>query len=240
MSAIANTLRHARARRNAAGLTLIEILVSLTILAMMSLLIYGAFDSMSRGKKAETLRSDRAREGREASARLVRELQSAFLSQHQPTNVSLVTRNTAFVGQSYSDFDRIDFTTFAHRRIGKESHESDQAEVGYFVVKDPEVDGKFDLVRREQTPIDIDPLRGGVVSVLAEDIETFDVKYLDPITGNWVETWDTTQITGQPNRLPWEVRVKIALKSVKNSPPFSYTTKTTLPIGQPLNFGFAR
>lgn len=233
-------VRVASARAAQAGLTMVEILVSLAILAMMSVLIYGSFESMSRGKKAETLRADRAREGREASARIVRELQSAFLSQHQPTNVSLITRNTAFVGQSYSDFDRIDFTTFAHRRIGKEAHESDQAEVGYFVVKDPEVDGKFDLVRREQTPIDIDPLRGGVVSVLAEDVDSFDVKYLDPVTGNWIETWDTTQVTGQPNRLPWEVRVKISLKSVKNSPPFSYTTKTTLPIGQPLNFGFAR
>jgi general secretion pathway protein J len=229
-------VRRARER----GLTLIEIIVSLAILAMMSVLLYGAFDSMSRGKKAEALRADRAREGREASARIVRELQGAFLSLHQPTNPSLITRNTAFVGQSSSDFDRLDFTSFAHRRIGKESHESDQAEIGYFVVKDPDVDGKFDLVRREQTPIDFDPLRGGVVSVVAEDVETFDVKYLDPMTGNWVETWDTTQLTGQPGRLPWEVKVTIALKSVRNSPPFAYTTKTTLPIMQPLNFGFPR
>ena len=207
---------------------------------MMSVLIYGAFDSMSRGEKAESMRANRAREGRGALTRIIRELQSAFLSAHQPTNPSLITRNTAFVGQSYSDFDRIDFTSFAHRRIDKEAHESDQCEIGYFVVKDPEVDGKFDLVRREQTPIDYDPLRGGVVTVMAENIETFDVKYLDPLTGNWIETWDTTQLTGQPGRLPWEVRVSITLKSIKNSPPFSYTTKTQIPIMQPLNFGFPK
>jgi general secretion pathway protein J len=227
-------------RAGARGLTLIEIIVSLAILAMMSVLLYGAFDSMARGKKAEGMRADRAREGREASARLVRELQGAFLSLHQPTNPSMITRNTAFVGQSSSDFDRIDFTSFAHRRIGKESHESDQAEIGYFVVKDPDVDGKFDLVRREQTPIDFDPLRGGVVSVVAEDVEMFDVKYLDPMTGNWLETWDTTQLTGQPGRLPWEVKITIRLKSVNNTPPFAYSTKTTLPMTQPLNFGFPR
>ena len=43
----------ARAR----GMTLLEILVSLAILAMMALLIYGAFDSMNSGIKGEEVRS---------------------------------------------------------------------------------------------------------------------------------------------------------------------------------------
>ena len=40
-----------RARHAARGMTLLEILVSLGILGMISILIYGAFDSMARGKR---------------------------------------------------------------------------------------------------------------------------------------------------------------------------------------------
>ena len=79
----------------------------------------------------------------------------------------------------------------------------------------------MDLVRREQTPIDLDPLRGASSNVVAEDVETFDMRYLDPLTGQWVETWDSTQVTGQPNRLPLEVRVRLVLKGVGARSPFA-------------------
>ena len=46
-------------RTHLRGMTLLEILVSIAILSMISLLIYGAFDSLSRGRKGEALRVDR-------------------------------------------------------------------------------------------------------------------------------------------------------------------------------------
>jgi general secretion pathway protein J len=226
-----------RTRTRSRGMTLLEILVSLGIMAMISLMIYGAFDSLSRGRRGEALRADRARQGRDAMERMSRELQSAFLSMHTPTNQVLITRLTAFYGQNSSQYDRVDFASFAHRRIVKEAKESDQAEIGYFVVKDPEVDGKMDLVRREQAPMDYDYKRGGIVNVIAEDVERFDLRYLDPLTGQWVDTWDSTQMNAQLNRLPLEIRIELELKPVRNSPPFKYVTKVMLPIQQPLKFG---
>ena len=227
--------RHRRRLRR--GMTLLEILVSLGIMAMISLLIYGAFDSLSRGRRGESLRADRARQGRDSVERIARELQSSFLSLHTPSQQGLITRLTGFVGQNSSQVDRIDFTSFAHRRITKEAKESDQAEIGFFVVKDPEVDGKMDLVRREQAPIDFDFKKGGVVNVLAEDVEKFDLRYLDPQTGQWTETWDSTSLIGQLNRLPLEVRIELELKPVRNTPAFKYVTKIVLPMQQPLKFG---
>jgi general secretion pathway protein J len=221
-------------------MTLLEVLVSLGILAMISLLIYGAFDSLSRGRRGEALRADRSRQGREAIERIQRELVSAFLSLHTPPNQALVTRTTAFIGTNGREFDRVDFTSFAHRRIVREAKESDQAEIGYFVVKDPDVEDKMDLVRREQAPPDLDPKRGGVVNLLAENVELFDIRYLDPQSGAWVETWDSTQLTAQLNRLPLEVKITLALKAVKNSPAFRYTNKVMIPIQQPLSFGIPR
>jgi general secretion pathway protein J len=227
-------------RSRARGMTLLEILVSLGIMSMIALMIYGAFDSLSRGRRGEALRADRARQGRDAIERMAHELQSAFISLHTPSNQALVSRLTGFYAQSSSDFDRVDFTAFAHRRISADTPESDQAEIGYFVVKDPDVDGKMDLVRREQSPIDYDFKKGGVVNVIAEDVERFELKYLDPMNGQWVDTWDSTQLTGQLNRLPLEIRIEIDLKPVRNTPPFKYVTKIMMPMQQPLAFGITQ
>jgi general secretion pathway protein J len=219
------------------GMTMIEVMVALAILAMVSVLIHGVFESLSRGKKGEEMRTDRAHQAREAIQRIVRDLSAAYLSLHAPQNQALLTRRTAFVGRSSIPFDRIDFTAFAHFRTDRDSHESDQAEVGYFVVRNPDIPDQMDLVRREQTPIDLDPLKGGIVNVVAEDVDQFDVRYLEPQTSQWLETWDSMQASGQPNRLPLEVKITLVLKGVGGGPPFAYTTKVFIPIQQPLSFG---
>jgi general secretion pathway protein J len=229
-----------RANVWARGMTMVEIMVAIAILALVAVLIHGVMESLSRGKKGEELRADRAHEGREALQRIVRDLSSAYLSMHVPAVQALVTQKTAFVGRSSIPFARVDFTAFAHMRTDRDSHESDQAEVGYFVVRNPDSPDKMDLVRREQTPIDFDPLKGGIVNVVAEDVEQFEVRYLDPQTSQWVETWDSMQITGQPNRLPLEVKITLVLNGVGGGPPYAYTTKVFLPIQQPLSFGIPR
>lgn len=226
-----------RAIARSRGMTMIELMVAIGILAMVAVLIHGVIDSLSRGRKGEGMRAERAHEGREAMQRIVRDLSGAYLSMHVPAIPVLMTERTAFVGKSSNPFDRIDFTAFAHLRTERDSRESDQAEVGYFVVADPDVPEKMDLVRREQTPIDFEPLKGGIVNVVAEDVQKFDVRFLDPMTSQWVETWDTMQITGQPNRLPFEVDITLVLKGVGGGPPYSYTTKIFLPIQTPLSFG---
>jgi general secretion pathway protein J len=219
------------------GMTMIEVMVAVAVLTMVAVLVHGVIDSLSRGKKAEAMRSERVHAGREALQRIVRDLSSAYLSMHVNANPALMTSKTAFVGKNSAPFDRLDFTAFAHLRTDRDAHESDQAEVGYFARKDPDGSDKMDLVRREQTPIDIEPTKGGLVDVVAEDIESFDVRYLDPKTAMWNETWDTTQVSGQPGRLPLAVAVTLVLKGVGGGASYSYTTKVFLPIQQPLAFG---
>ncbi len=137
---------------------------------------------MSRGRKGEALRVERAHEGREAILRMTRELQAAFLSLHNPQLPALITRTTAFVGKSGAGFDRLDFVAFAHRRIERDAKESDQCEVGYSAQKDPEVEDKMDLLRREQTPVDMFPTKGGIVSILAENVVDLRFRYMEPLT----------------------------------------------------------
>ncbi|MGH7270412.1 MAG: type II secretion system protein GspJ [Polyangiaceae bacterium] len=222
------------------GMTMLEVIVAIGIMAMVAVLIHGVMTSLARGKTSEAMRSERVHEGREGMQRIVRDLSCAYVSMHVPANPALMTERTAFVGRSASQFDRVDFAAFAHMRTERDSHESDQAEVGYFVLPDPDAPDKQDLVRREQTPIDLDPLKGGVVDVVAEDIEEFSLRYLDPMTSQWVDTWDSTQVTGQPNRLPLEVSIRLVLKGVGGGVSYDFATKVFLPIQQPLSFGIPR
>jgi general secretion pathway protein J len=226
-------------RGRARGLTLLEVMVAVAILAMVAVLTYGAFDGLSRGKKNLGRINDRYHQGRAALARMNQELTSAFLSMHQPLTEQQIRRITIFAGSNSSPADRIDFTSFSHRRLVKDSHESDQNEISYFGSPDPNVSGKIDLARRESPMIDLEPKRGGEVNVLVEDIDLFDVRYLDATTGMWTDTWDTSQATGQPGRMPFQIKITLALKN-GDAKPVVFTTKIAMAMLAPLSFAVSR
>ena len=93
------------------------------------------------------------------------------------------------------------------------------------------------------TSLDLEPRKGGRVDVLATDIDLFDLQYLDPLTGSWVDTWDTTQsLTGQPARLPVQVRIVLVLNggsregSSRGQQSIRLVTKVAPPIQNGLSF----
>ncbi len=205
-------MRNFRRQRSAHGFTLVELLVAIAVLAGISVVIYGAFSGMKRSREGVERLQDRYREGRLAMQRMTRELSGAFISLHAPILASLIVEKTAFVGTTGTPADRVDFDSFSNRRVDRNSHVSDQCELSYFGSQDPEQPGVTDLVRRISTTLDLDPKKGGHVEVLASDIDLFKLQYLDAQTGNWVDTWDTTQaITGQPSRLPLQVKIVLVL-----------------------------
>ena len=230
------------ARRASRGFTLIELLIAITILAMLSMLIYGAFSGMRNTKMGLERIGDRYREGRLAMARIARDLQGAYISAHLPIDASRTVVKTAFIGKSGGTADRLDFNSFSNVRRDQNSHVSDQAEISYFASQNPDENGVTDLARRISEYPDLEPTKGGRVEVLCTDIELFELEYLDPQSGSWTESWDTTQAAGQPNRLPLQVRVNLVLKGGKR-PKDSYERDvlrfhTQIPIQMlnPLNF----
>ena len=235
-----STPRHARPNR---GFTLVELLVAIVVLSLISVLIYNAFASMKRTREGIERVDDRYREGRLAMTRMTRELQSAYISLHAPINQSLLIQRTAFIGTSGTPADRLDFNSFSNRRMDKNSHISDQCELSYFGSSNPDLSGVTDLARRFSTTLDMDPKKGGRVEVLATDIDLFDLQYLDPLSGNWVDTWDTTQtLTGQPARLPVQVRILLVLNGGsrqgydRGQGTIRLVSKVSLPIDNALNF----
>jgi general secretion pathway protein J len=228
-----------RRRARSRGLTLLEVLVSIGILALIATLIYGAFDGMARSRAGLTKLDDRYQQGRSALARMSRELQSAFLSMHQPAQLSQAIRTTAFIGKNQGTQDRVDFTSFSHRRLGRNLHESDQNELSYFIARDPERSDKYDLVRREQKEIDLEPTKGGVINVICEDVAELDFSYLDQITGEWTETWDSTQAAGQFQRLPLQVKIRLVLRGGIGDVPIRLETRVPIAMQSAVTFGLS-
>lgn len=230
-----------RARRHR-GFTLVEVLIAVAVLAAISVLIYAAFAGLKRSKEGIERVGDRHREGRLALARISRDLQSAYLSLHAPIDQSIAVQKTAFVATRGTPADRLDFNAFSHRRLDRDSHESDQAEISYFGSTDPKQRSVTDLARRVSPRLDLYPEKGGRVDVVATDIDLFDLAYLDPLTGQWTETWDTNQATGQLNRLPLQVRIVLVLNGGRRSAAdraqqtIRLETKVPIHIQRPLTF----
>lgn len=224
------------------GFSLIEVVIAIAVLAMIATLVYQAMAGLEQTRQGLERVNDRYREGRLAMARITRELSSAYLSKHEPLNQAYLTRQTIFVAEADTPASSLDFHSFAHRRLDASARESDQMEVSYFGGRDPDRDGVWDLLRRESARLDDEPREGGRVEVLATDIDLFELAYLDPMSGEWLESWDSTSTTGELNRLPLQVHVLLILNGgrrpgVDRAPAtIRFESKISLPMQEPLVF----
>jgi general secretion pathway protein J len=212
--------------RRRQGLTLIEVMVAITILAMVSVIIFGGFTQTIAAKRQVEAQADRVHVTRVALERMVRELSMAYTSTHLNPNPALQTVRTCFIGGRSGRGSRIDFTSFSHRRLYRDAHESDQNEISYFMAPHPEESGQYVLARREQRRIDDDPQTGGTIQILIEDIEGFELEFLDPQTGDWLDAWDAAPDGGQQaNRLPTQVKIRVLLPNPNGRRPRVYATR---------------
>jgi general secretion pathway protein J len=218
------------------GFTLLEVILAVTVLALVGTMIYGGFSQTALNKVRVEEDVDHSRMVHMALERMVRELSMAFVSTHTNPSLDLRVVETAFIGKDHGRDDRIDFTSFSHRRLYRNARESDQNEISYFVTEHPDDQGVNVLARREQNRIDDDPRRGGKSQILVENVEEFNIEYYDPLLSEWVSTWDTEDVLAQPNRLPTQVRIRLAVKHPhRRGETQAFGTRVTIPLNYALN-----
>lgn len=224
-----------------AGMTLIEVMVAMAILALISTLLYESFVQTSRNKQRVERDLDRNHEIRMGLERVAQELSMAYTSLQVNANEALRPMITAFIAKERGNSSRVDFTSFSHRRLYRNAHESDQNEISYFVTQDPRESSQKVLARREQRRPDDDPEKGGQSQVLVENIKSFELAFLDPLSGEWVSTWDTTQAAMQSNRLPSQAKIMLTVPNVRGQgEDQTFTTRTWFPNTYALNFTLYR
>ena len=191
--------------RSNRGLTLIEVVISLSILVFMGAMrqtISGSLmlrdileyeDSVSRSNAWQWIKS--------------KGLRVAFLT----SNVAAVnTYQTVFIGKDGGDEDQLWFNSMAHRRKYVGAREGDQAEVTLWVEKGTRETEQV-LFHRESGRVDHEPERGGVVLPMITHVKTFNLRYLDGTINEWTDEWDSTG-PDQSNRLPRAVEITLVIE----------------------------
>ncbi|HET6336711.1 MAG TPA: type II secretion system protein GspJ [Polyangiales bacterium] len=223
--------------KRSSGMSLIEVMVAMTIFAIVASLLYGGFQQTAQIKERVESSLDREHEIRSGMERMAQEMTTAYTSTQRNINEALRTMQTGFVGKEEGSNTKIYFSSFSHRRLYRNAHESDQNELAYYVTADPNDSTKDVLARREQRRVDMDLEKGGQIQVLIENVHSFEVQFFDPLTKEWTTNWDTTQAGGQPNRLPMQAKLKITVPNLSGKgPDQAFGTRTWFPITYALNF----
>ena len=210
------TQRHIQSR----GFTLIEIIIAISILAIIVGIAYGSFSQILRSKIILDDQSDVDSIGQTLMSRLAHELQSAYKAALLPECGEKQTATTSeyFRGHkdSSSDGQSFDSVTFITRDGGQYmpdggTHTGD-VQLQYLVAPDPDNANTPTLYRRE-IPV-IRPVDRACENKLnfpiVGNISSLSFRYYDSQNSKWLDTWgsETTQ-----SPMPRFVYIKAKIKS---------------------------
>ena len=201
------------------GFTLIEIIVAITITVIILAIVYSSYSTVVISMENIRKRLDVYGTARPVLEQMSRDISCAYLNAEDD--------RTAFIGT----VDSLDFITLAHRRSSGDAKESDISEVGFFI--STELDTPL-LMRRESTYLDGDPLSGGDVSVIADNVTSLSFQYYGE--EGWTDSWEAQGEEGtgeEDEEKPFMPRaVSITLNIVdKEGEKWVFSTDTTIPLG---------
>ncbi len=202
-----------RARRSPqAGLTLLEVMLAIAILAVMMTLAWTTISNTSDAKKTFEAYEERNHELRMALGRIVRDFEHAYLSQNEDRNAA--HPRTMFIAKSSLRLPEVRFSTLDHRVLWADANESEQTVISYVPHDDREHPGVVDWIRREQRRMSNEPPEEEPADydVLVHDIVAAKLEFWNWKNNDWQDTWDTTQADGQKGWLPSRVRITITVK----------------------------
>jgi general secretion pathway protein J len=171
------------ARGGRRGMTMIEVMVAVAILAVMGFLTYGSLVITIRSQKRADVLQERYHSARVFLGRFKREASMAFLSLHQAEDKRT---ETLFDGGR----DRVTFNTSAYEPIRRDARESDELEVEYRLDRDE--DGEPAIIRRVKLHIDDRGGKGGREEVVLRGVKDLEFEYYDKAGQDWDSEWEVT------------------------------------------------
>jgi general secretion pathway protein J len=194
-------------RNSQVGFTLIEVLLALTIFALMGTILYGAF-SLGHGAVEKTQKSFETNQ----KLRAVDELLGSYVRSAFPYRSTPQTAPLLFTGESAE----LTFVSSFSLAMGGRG----MAKVRLFWEGDEKRGGTLRL--EEETPVRVqdeegneghEGLRNGMV--IREGVKEFRITYLDPQSEEeqWEERWDAGERNGLPRAVRLEYRTESGRKA---------------------------
>lgn len=190
------------------GFTLIEMMISVTVAAMILGAAYGTLMAGFSSQKMIEPRLDTVQKARVALALITADLRCACP----------LSKDDDFLGAQRqidgAEADNLDFGT--HNFTPNRPRTGDFCQVSYYIEKDPKT-GELTLWRRRNPRFALNPLSGGAREAIVRGVASLQLEYYDG--DDWYDTWgDTTKkartsTIPQPNAsgLPVAVRMTLAL-----------------------------
>lgn len=214
--------------------TLIEIMVAVSIVAIVTTLTWGAFRDTFRTKSQIEATATRYRTVRLALERMARELSMAYVSQNEDR--SQAERRTRMVGKRHGDLDEVMFSYFGHQRLYQDANECDTAMVYYYAARDRDDSRKQNLMRRETRRLSnykIDE-QAGEADIVCDDVIKLQLSYYDARDKVWRDEWTTINADGQMDRLPSKIKITMTVRDERGKD-VPFQTETRLTMSEPLD-----
>ena len=157
-----------------------EVLVASTIGTFIALVAVGTLRTITASAERVDSNIEAAAEVRFASNMIARDLVNLYRDQNF-RNMKLV----GMVNESDDSGSLLTFHTVGRAKARIDQPEGDVYEVEYFLIKDEEKSSLFRRLWPNPDPNDEDP--GGILTVIAEDIEFFQVRFFDG--QEWADEW---------------------------------------------------
>jgi prepilin-type N-terminal cleavage/methylation domain-containing protein len=207
--------------RQLRGFTLLEVLVSVAILAIIMAAIYSAYTTNVEAIQIARENGQVHQTARIVLDRITKDIQSSLSETWSLSG----TNRLDFIGRDQESdgkrMDRIDFATLTWLGVSEQSPASDLCEVGYRVGEDPEEPEVLVLMRRQKILAvlpeeDASPgerfAEGGGEQELARNVAEFRITY-ENTQGEELDRWSTEE-TDSASGLPLLVKVRLVLKDV--------------------------
>lgn len=199
-------MNKAATQLNRRAFTLVEVLVASTIASFVTVVAMGTLHAVSQSAKRIQIHCDTVSELRYAAAVLSRDLSCLYTDQDAQSRKLLYTDAGDNMGATM-----LTFYTIGHNQVRAQQAESDLYEVEYYLSQTEE---KSVLMRRVWPHPDKNADPGGVLSVLADGMGLFQVRFYDG--ENWLTEW-----TEEQQQLPKVIEVALATMPDTGTRPFS-------------------
>lgn len=202
---------------NHRGFTLIEVLLAISIMAIIGSLIYTSYSSIIQVTEENRVISEEYQTARLILNRISNELTGAILAKENPDEETTFK----FIGET----DRLYLTAAISRWLKEDSKENEICEIEYFLSSESE-EGYTSLLRREDPTVD-GSLEGEILE-LGESVTGIEFIYYSE-DGTETDEWNSDNQGSNVRRLPKAVKITLIFDDEKRGMR-RYSTVAGIPV----------